>query len=316
MVTSETRDLRARIVRGEVDPNNSSLFFADAIKASILFLNDKIKLRDKRVPHFILNTGDDILYRELMNYSYSKTEITDEDFVYNEIPRGIITVNDINTLPDQLTQPYVRGYFEIEDAGQVYEFSAETRRMPVQSTIGIKYYLDSFTDCLALSQYLITTLCYVRTFQFDYMGNAVMCSLKFPDAFSSDIPSSITFDSESKYKSIAIELTLETNLPIFDGRTAVETSAIIRTTINGVSESKTKLQYPASIRGQESYKYRTGTGWIYWFSDETPRPTDMDYSGTLLYTMTSGKLVHVPDDTYEMDGHKYRTENGYVVEVI
>ena len=81
MVTSETRDLRARIVRGEVDPNNSSLFFADAIKASILFLNDKIKLRDKRVPHFILNTGDDILYRELMNYSYSKTEITDEDLI-------------------------------------------------------------------------------------------------------------------------------------------------------------------------------------------------------------------------------------------
>ena len=83
-----------------------------------------------------------------------------------------------------------------------------------------------------------------------------------------------------------------------------------------LSESKTKLQYPASIRGQESYKYRTGTGWIYWFSDETPRPADMDYSGTLLYTMTSGKLVHVPDNTYEMDGHKYRTENGYVVEVI
>ena len=98
MVTSETRDLRARIMRGEVDPNNSSLFFADAIKASILFLNDKIKLRDKRVPHFILNTGDDILYRELMNYSYSKTEITDEDFVYNEIPRGIITANDINNI--------------------------------------------------------------------------------------------------------------------------------------------------------------------------------------------------------------------------
>ena len=310
MVTAETKELRARIVRGEVDPNNSSLFFADAIKAAILFLNDKIKVRDKRVPHFILNTGDDILFRELMGYSYSKTEITDENFVYNEIPRGIITVNDINTLPDQLTQPYVRGYFEVEDAGQVYEFSAETRRMPVQSTINIKYYLDSFTDCLALSQYLITTLCYVRTFQFDYMGNAVMCSLKFPDAFSADIPSSITFDSDSKYKSISIDLTLETNLPIFDTGTAIESDALISTSISDVFDLPTSSQYATRVNSsRKTNRYRTDKGWLYWFD------TEEIIVGTKLFTMSLRQFIKVPSGEYVIDNRTYVVDNGVVVEI-
>ena len=56
MSNSKEKDIRIKLITGEIDPNNIELFFGDAIKAAILFLNNNIKLRDKRIPHFILNT--------------------------------------------------------------------------------------------------------------------------------------------------------------------------------------------------------------------------------------------------------------------
>lgn len=251
---SSTKDIRKKIINGEIDINNSDLFFGELIKAAILFLNNNIKLRDKRIPHFILNTGDEVLYRELLGYEYNPTETTGENFVYNEIPRCMIDVGGINTLPDQLTQPYVRSCFDVEYEDNLVEFSAETRRMPIQMTLSCKYYVDSITDSLSLSQYLITNLSYVRTFMFSYMGCEVICSIKFPDAFDTEKPTSLDFDSENRFKNISIELEVETNLPIFDNRTAVETSAIIAHTINEQKDIRNNsIYHPLTDEKRQRY---------------------------------------------------------------
>lgn len=238
-----SKELRLKIINGEIDPNNTELFFGDMVKAAILFLNDNVKLRGKQVPHFIMNTGDEILYRELMHYSYDVTNVTDEDFVYNEIPRCIINFNEMQTVPDQLTQPTIRACFDIVEDDNIYEFSAETRRMPITSTLSLKYYIDSFTDSLAVVQSLITKLSYIRTFSFIYMGNEVICSLRFPDGHTIEKPESLSFDSENRYKTISFDLQLETNLPIFDTRTCVETSAIITKTDNIITDKRSKIIY-------------------------------------------------------------------------
>lgn len=234
MSNSKEKDIRIKLIKGEIDPNNIELFFGDAIKATILFLNKNIKLRDKRIPHFILNTGDEILYRELMDYEYSRTEVTDENFVYNEIPRCQVDVSEVATQPDQLTQPYSRGFFEVEVDDHVYEFTAEVRRMPIQMNLNLKYYIDSFTDCLTLAQYIITNLTYVRTFSFVYMGEEILCSVRLPDSESIEKLTSLSFDSENRFKSISFDLALETNIPIFNGRSAIESSAVIKTTDNNI----------------------------------------------------------------------------------
>ena len=229
-----SKEIRKKLITGEIDPNNTDLFFGDVIKATISFLNNNIKLRDKRIPHYIMNTGDEIMYRELMGYEYSKTEVTDENFIYNEVPRCMVNVSEMQTVPDQLTQPYVRGVFDVEYDDNVYEFSAEIKRMPIHMTVSLKYYVDSFTDSLALSQYLITNLSYIRTFRFVYMGNEISASITFPDSHSVEKPETLQFDSESRYKTVGIDLQLDTNLPIFDVRTCVESSAIITKTDNNI----------------------------------------------------------------------------------
>ncbi len=245
MDTVVAKSVRQRIIKGDIDINNSELFFGNMIKGALLFLNDNITLRDKSIPHFILNTGDEILYRELMHYKYDTKTVTDEDFVYNAIPRCVVSPADISVEGDQLTQPYCRGNFELEDGGHLYEFSAEMRRLPVKTTLSLKYYIDSFTDALALSQKLMTNIATIRTYKFTYMGETVIASLTFPDSTQIEKPTELSFGDETRYKTVSIELELSTNIPVFNARTAIETGAVITDWDNNIGVSVTGEEYIA-----------------------------------------------------------------------
>lgn len=240
-----SKEIRKQIINGEIDPNNSELFFGNMLKGALLFLNDTVKLRGKQVPHFILNTGDEVLYRELMHYEYDKTKITDEDFIYNAIPRCLVTPADVTVEGDQLTQPYSRGVFEIEKDGHLYEFSAETRRLPIKTTIGLKYYVDSFSDALALSQMIMTNVATIRIYKFSYMGETMEASLTFPDSVQTEHPTELSFDTENRYKTLTLELELSTNMPVYNVRTAVETGAVIKTWDNNIGVAVTGEEYIA-----------------------------------------------------------------------
>lgn len=233
-------EIKEHIIKGGIDPNSCEDFFGGCIKAVLLWLNDNILLMKdgvtpRKVPHFILNTGDELMYRELMNYQYDRGgKVTDEDFVYNAIPRCIVETGSISTQPDQLTQPYVRGVFELPYDGQLWEFSAETRRVPVQLSLSLKYYIDSFQDALALSQRFITDILYIRTLKFQYMGETVQVSLKFPESFDTEKPTSLEFGNEGRFKTISIDLQVDTNIPVYNPRTAVPTDKVISVTKNDI----------------------------------------------------------------------------------
>ena len=56
--------LQHKIVKGEIDVNNQELFIRTLFRALVYNLNNQITCRDKKIPHFVLNTGDDIMYLE------------------------------------------------------------------------------------------------------------------------------------------------------------------------------------------------------------------------------------------------------------
>lgn len=232
---SNSKKIQEKIMTGEINPNLTESFFGECIKAALLWMNDHISLKGRKIPHFIMNTGDEMMYRELMNYYYDRGQgVTDEDFVYNTVPRCVVSPGAMNTLPDQLTQPYSRGVFEIEVDDSLYEFSAETRRLPIQISLSLKYIIDSFTDCLSLTQSFFTGLLYIQTFKFVYMGETVVCSLKMPDGVDVEKLSTVEFGTEGRFKTINIELTLDTNIPVYDPRTAVSTDRIITKVDNNI----------------------------------------------------------------------------------
>lgn len=237
--------LQHKIIRSEVDVNNSELFMSTLFKALLHNLNNQISLRDEKIRHFVLNTGDDIMWLENKGQDNSKEpyQVSNEDYIYSTIPRGIVNLETIEVLEDQVTNPYTRGNFVFEDDDILKGFNAEFRRVPIKMTVSLKYYLDTFTDVLAVTQKIISKMLFIRTFKFDYMGQTIEASYKVPTSYSHE--KNITFDggtTEQKLRTIDLSLDVETNIPIFDERTAVENDKYIHTLL-----LEEKLPFPDDV---------------------------------------------------------------------
>ena len=60
IMDNDTRALWEDIRKGVIDINNQQLFFSIVAKGFIYKLNQNLKLRGKNIPHYILNTGDEL----------------------------------------------------------------------------------------------------------------------------------------------------------------------------------------------------------------------------------------------------------------
>lgn len=245
-------DLQKKINSGEIDCNNQNLFFSTLLKGLIFNLNKTIKIRDKYVPHYILNTGTDIMYLEKKGQDHSKEphEVSNENFIYTITPRALVSPGGIELLEDQLTSPYTRGNFDMEYEGSLYSFNAEYRRMPLKMTVELKYTFDTFTDVLNAAQQIITKFAFIQNFNIDYMGQTIFSTYRIPSSI--DHEENVTFDgvsTDSKNRTMTISLEVETNIPVFEGRTAILNSNFIRKTVGGMSFMKNGEH----IGGEEVY---------------------------------------------------------------
>ena len=219
------------IRRGEIDINNQSLFFSIIVKGLMRKLQDDLTIRNIAIPHIILNTGNDLMYLELKGYDQSKEpyEITNEDYVYNIIPRCIVNPKGINLIPDQLTTPYSRGILQYENEDSINTYNAEFRRMPLTMSMEMTYFVDTYTDLLELTQKLISKLSFIQTYYVTYMGQSILCSYRIPESLEGDF--SITLDgaySDNKSRKLSINIELETNFPIFNNRSIIQADNIIK----------------------------------------------------------------------------------------
>ena len=227
---SNATNIVNKIRKGELDCNNQELFFSILIKGLLLKLDDDISIRSIAVPHFILHTGDDTMYLKVkgQNQSIEPLEVSNEDYIYNIIPRCIVNPSNIDLITDQLTNPYTRGNFQYQTENNIYTLSAEFRRIPLKLSCEIKYYVDSYKDMLELIQQIMSKLIFVRTYNITYMGQIIKCSYKIPESFSSEhlmeLDGSTTDD---KSKTLTLSLEIESNFPVFEPRTVVSTDNYI-----------------------------------------------------------------------------------------
>jgi hypothetical protein len=231
-----------RIQDKDIDINAQVSFFSNMYKSLILDLNQYVKLRGKQIPHIVINTGDDIMYLEVkgQDQSLAPIEQTNENYVYNNIPRCTLTFSGINILPDQLTSPYSDGQFQLNVDDNLYTMVGEFRRMPIQTTVRLKYALDTFNDMLDTTQSIIANCAFIRNFYFDYMGQTINATYKIPDSVDNELQ--VEFDgltTDSKLKTIELELEVETNLPVWLERTVRFADSRIMTMQSNVYESKT-----------------------------------------------------------------------------
>ena len=215
---------------GVLDINNQELFFKSLIKGLLICLNKEVKIRGVSVPHIILHTGDDFMYLNVkgQNNSIEPYNISNEDYVYNVVPRCIVDLGNIDLMPDQTTNPYSRGLFQYQTESELYSLSAECRRTPIKLTIELKYYVDSFVDMLELIQHILSKFSYIRSFYIMYCGQGIICSYKIPETFGAEHLMEITGNTtDSRNRTINLALEVETNFPVFSNSSTVSTDDII-----------------------------------------------------------------------------------------
>ena len=235
MMTEKERNIIYSIRKGEIDVNNQQLFLSLLIKGLVWNLNQNIKIRDIKVPHFIINTGDDVMYLEVkgQDHSIEPVEVSNENFVYNTIPRCLVSPEGISIPTDDLSSPYSNGMFQYESEDDIYSYTAEFRRMPMEITVGLKYYFDSYTDSLEGIQRLLTHCAFVNIFDIQYLGQTIRSSYRISDQYESQFQ--VEFDGlsqDNKCRVVETDLTIDTNMPIIYPRTAILGDRFVKTMIH------------------------------------------------------------------------------------
>lgn len=250
------------IRRDEIDCNNSQSFFSKLVKALLINLTEEISIRNKPVPHVILNTGDDTMWLLEKEYDYSKEpqEVTNEQYIYMTKPRCVVTPGSIDTVPDQLTNPYSRGQFQFEYEDTLLTLSAEFRRIPIKVNIDLNYIFDSFTDLMGMLQQVVTKLAYIRTYKFVYMGQTIQATYKIPESFDGEHMAEMDGGtSDSKDRKLTMQLELESTLPVFNPQTVVDASKLITKTVSKLStpvKNEINERYPQTRSGYRGFGSR------------------------------------------------------------
>ena len=238
---------------GKIDINNQELFFSILIKGLMSKLDDNIKIRGIEIPHIILHTGDSTLHQFESNKNHSD-DISSMEEIYNIIPRCIVDINNIDLSVDQLSSPYSMGLIQYECEDGIYSFMGEFRRYPMKLNCELKYYVDSYTDMLALFQQIITKLSFIQTYNISYMGQTIVNSYKTPDSFDGEHLMEIDgTTTDSKYKTVSCSIEIETTLPVWDHKTLVYNDCRIANHILGVYKTEEQLDENNPKRGIRIY---------------------------------------------------------------
>ena len=207
--------------------NRDERFFSIVIKGLLSWLNRNIVLYNKSVNHFIFNTGSSYLYMESNGYEYSVTETTGEDSIYMKLPRCIVEISDINIPMEELSAPFSRGNYERRSGNQLQGFNAEIRRLPIEITINMKYYLSNFNETIILLQELIDKLVFQRYFNITYLGKVVQCSIEFPANYIPELNKIDMSSPEPTQRNITLDIKICTNYPLINTRTEIPTDKVI-----------------------------------------------------------------------------------------
>jgi len=224
MMTPEEKNIIYKIRKGDIDVNNQQIFLSLLIKGLVWNLNQKIKIRGIPVPHFIINTGDDIMYLEVkgQDHSIEPLEVSNENFVYNSVPRCLVTPEGITIPTDDLSSPYANGMFQYESEDNIYSYTAEFRRLPMELSVSLKYYFDSYTDSLEGIQRLLTHCAFVNIFDIQYLGQTIRSSYQISDQYEAQYQ--VEFDGlsqDNKCRVVEMDITIDTNMPIIYPKTAI-----------------------------------------------------------------------------------------------
>lgn len=207
--------------------NRDERFFAIVIKGFLSWLNRNIVLYNKSINHFVFNTGSSYLYIESNGYEYNVSEVTGEDTMYMTLPRCIVDITDISFPMEELTAPFSRGNYERQTGNMLAGYNAEMRRLPIEITLNMKYYLSNFNETIILLQEIVDKMIFQTYFNVTYLGKVIQCSIEFPANMNPEINKIDMASPEPNQRNLTFDVKIDTNYPVIDTRTEIPTDKVI-----------------------------------------------------------------------------------------
>lgn len=207
--------------------NRDDRFISVLIKGTIAYLNQHIKMYDKYINHFIFNTGSSYLYVESNGYEFSWNETSGEDYMYTELPRCIIKMNNISIPQEELSQPWARGNYERKENDTIKGFNAEIKRIPIELHLNLQYALSNFNEGIILMQELIDELIFQKYFNIVYLGQIIKCSIEFTSDYSIDLTSIDLGTADTSTRMLNIDVTINSNYPLINEKTEISNKNVI-----------------------------------------------------------------------------------------
>ena len=207
--------------------NRDERFFSIVIKGLLSWLNRNIVLYNKSINHFIFNTGSSYLYDESNGYEFNLSETTGEDIMYMTLPRCLVEISDLNVPMEELTSPFARGNYERRNGNMLCGYNAEIRRLPIELSLNLKYYLSNFNETIILLQELIDKIIFQKYYNISYLGQVIQCSIEFPGNTTPELNKIDMTSPEPNQRNITLSVKICTNYPIINERTEIPTDKVI-----------------------------------------------------------------------------------------
>ena len=133
--------------------------------------------------------------------------------------------------------------FQYESGDDIYSYTAEFRRLPMEVSVSLKYYFDSYTDSLEGIQRILTHCAFINLFDIQYLGQTIRSSYQISDQYESQYQ--IEFDGlsqDNKYRVVETDITIDTNMPIIYPKTAILGDRFVKTMIHNLNLPKEDTQ--------------------------------------------------------------------------
>lgn len=206
--------------------NKDERFFSILMKGILSYLNNHIILYNKPIKHFILTTGSSYMYLENDGYNFSYTETSGEDQMYMEMPRCVISMNDLTVPQGELSCPYAVGTYDRIEGKNIKNYAANIRRIPIEWNLNLSYVLSNFNESIVLLEEIINKFIWQQYFYITYLGQKIQCSIEFSNIPKIEL-NKTDFTTDIHLKKVEFQVKICSNYPIINERTEIPTTQVI-----------------------------------------------------------------------------------------
>lgn len=189
--------------------NNALISFSESIKRNF-------QIYDETLPVYFFNTGDEIYLfeseNEKQNSNFNSVTST------QQVPRNVLSINDISINSDELTNPHIRAEFIIKnkELNKDSLYSSEVRRIPLTLNIKSLITTSNLLQQFKYLEILLLSLYKGNNFEFMYLNKTNKGYYKISDSFETTRNFELSFDSTSRKPTILVNIDVDLQYPAFD----------------------------------------------------------------------------------------------------